>query len=1043
MTVDIYIAPAVAELTAHLSRLPAGEKNVVFCEDRLTLEAERAVARAQGVAFDTRVTTFARFIGEKGGRTLSKQGSVLAVAAIAARLSPQLRCFGKNPTGCAEGLYETIAQLRAALVTPEMLDEARAEADPVLAGKLADIALVYREYLAFLAGGYLDESGVLALLPSAMEGGALDGANVVFAGFSSFTCQAGEGIRAAAARAKTLSALFLGGDADAYTNEAVADFEKFCARAGLSCRRVPLPFTGRAEADIIRKGLFNPLRTPPMRTDRVCVFEGATREEEIAFIAAAMRREVQEGARWRDLALFLPDFSAYSVALEKTFSEYKIPYFSDAKKSLAQHPAAKFALGYLALLRDGYEPADADAFLGSPFFGFERRERDEYRNYLLKYANYRGGLRRPLKEGFERFEPLRARALAVQGTAKTAGEYCRLVRALLERFDCASVQESLAHALEEQGLLAEASYLRRGIEELEGVLAEAEELAGGERMRPEEFSAALLSALTAAEVALIPQYADAVYVGSLTESKLPRVCAVFAAGLTADVPAESADAALISDRDIDRLRSLRVEIAPKIREVNARARENAALALCGFSERLYLTYPVSAGGKECRRGEIAETVRGLFCTAHAQRLPVLTRASLDRTQRTNADAYARYLASVACERAPAVRELLLRADEFRRGKGDFSAHAGLYEALRARGEAPDALLFAPPPAPARYDGAAALLLKKETVAPTFVEGFFTCPYRNFAERGLLLREREEQTVRRADTGNFLHEVLRRLACEIASLSDIGACAAFVRACAEDLLAHPPYSYLADTAAGGFAANSLVREAVIVGANVFEQIRGSSYAVESAEASFGYPNARYGGIPLGGGLTLAGKIDRVDGAGEYVRVIDYKSGAVDTGEEAYYTGRKVQLETYLSAAAQGRTAAGAYYFPARAAYAAADEYPFRMKGLTDGADEIVRLSDTALQPGEKSRFIDAAMGKKTRSLSGEDFADLLAYGALVARECVAEIRRGVIAASPYREACAYCPYGGLCGFDPASGARKERSITKEEIVQIVRKRRGDR
>ena len=31
-------------------------------------------------------------------------------------------------------MNETIAQLRAALVTPEILDEARAEADPVLAG---------------------------------------------------------------------------------------------------------------------------------------------------------------------------------------------------------------------------------------------------------------------------------------------------------------------------------------------------------------------------------------------------------------------------------------------------------------------------------------------------------------------------------------------------------------------------------------------------------------------------------------------------------------------------------------------------------------------------------------------------------------------------------------------------------------------------------------------------------------------------------------------------------------------------------------------
>ena len=168
MNAEIFVVPTVGELAAFLGRLPAGEKNLIFCEDRLTLEAERAVARAQGVAFDTKVTTFARFLG--GGRkVLSKQGSVLVVGGIAASLSGKLRCFGKNPAGCAGRLYETIAQLRAALITPELLDEARAGADRVLADKLADISLVYRGYLDFLARGWLDESGVLSLLPEAMQ----------------------------------------------------------------------------------------------------------------------------------------------------------------------------------------------------------------------------------------------------------------------------------------------------------------------------------------------------------------------------------------------------------------------------------------------------------------------------------------------------------------------------------------------------------------------------------------------------------------------------------------------------------------------------------------------------------------------------------------------------------------------------------------------------------------------------------------------------------------------------------------------------------
>lgn len=119
-----------------------------------------------------------------------------------------------------------------------MLDEARAGADRLLAEKLADIALVYRDYLAFLDTGYVDESGVLAGLPAAMEERNVAGANVVFAGFSSFTRQAAEGIFAALRIAKSVSGVFIGGEEELYTNEAVNAFEKYCRMAGAQCERV-------------------------------------------------------------------------------------------------------------------------------------------------------------------------------------------------------------------------------------------------------------------------------------------------------------------------------------------------------------------------------------------------------------------------------------------------------------------------------------------------------------------------------------------------------------------------------------------------------------------------------------------------------------------------------------------------------------------------------------------------------------------------------------------------------------------------------------
>ncbi len=1064
MKVRIYIAPTLNALTDHLKNLVRGRKVLVFCEDRLTLEAERAAASAQGAVFDVRVTTFARFLDDGTPRkVLTKQGSVLVVGGIASHLAGELKCFGKNPSGCAAGLYETIAQLRAALVTPEMLEEARAEADKLLAEKLGDIALVYREYLAFLDKGYLDESGVLALLPAAIGRQKLKGAHICFAGFSSFTRQAAEGILAACRSGAEVSAVLIGGEESVYTNEAVLAFEKYVRRAGAECEKIYLPSDLIPEAEALRRTLFDPAYPIPKETGRVHIFEASDPEDELRFIAAAMRAEVYRGARWKDISLYLSDVAGYGVSLQKIFAEYRIPYYADVKKSVAKHPLCRFVLGWFSMLSEGFDPADADAFIGNPFFGGERKNRDTYRNYLLQFANFRGGCKRAVKEiaqeskGAERQQAEAEREVlcaererllsAFEGASAsmTGGEYCRLVRRLLDKFSCEETQEKLAAALEEQGLLAESSYFSRGLESILRVLDEAEELAGDTKMPAEEFASVLAQALDALEISLIPQYLDAVFVGDISESRRPASKIVFAAGLTDDVPMYGADTALISDRDIDRLRTLQVEITPKIREINARTRENVALAICGFTERLYLSYPLSEGGEERKRSEVIGEVCALFQRQDKKPLAPINRAVLSRGGREGHAAYVRYLADTASEYIPAVRELLQRADEFRRGKGDFAEHTGIYAALKERGAAPDPLLFpAEPAAPFSAEAAQVLLRGRAQVAPTLVEGYFECPYRNFAQRGLRLSEREEMSVRPADTGDFMHELLRRVAEKAGELPDRDACAEFTDGQIRELLAKPPYSYLADTPTGGYSAESLRREAMEICGNMYASLADSEFRVYAAEKSFGYNDSLFAGIPLTDGIALAGKIDRVDRGGEYTRVIDYKTGVFDAKPEPYYTGRKLQLELYLSAASRGSKPAGAYYFPAKVSFRdKAEDAAFRMQGYTLESDEVVRMSDKTVEQGKKSRYIDAYFGKKGKKMLSEaDFDAFLYYSVLAAQQCAKETEAGCIAVSPYEGACKYCPYGSVCGFECGGAARTESKVTQEEIIRIVRRRRGE-
>jgi len=1012
-----------------------GGVNLIFCEDRLTLIAERALLARVGGTFRSHVSTFARFL-KMEERTITKQGSVMAVGEVMTRLQREgaLQCF-TSITGIgnnARCIYETLAQMSASEITPEILKESLALLpDDMLKKKVSDLAAIYEGYTEFLReSGFVDESKYLSLLPGRIrKDGALKGVNVFFLCYTSFTAQARETIRAAMDTAANVIGVFCCGEEEIYANRAVDSFTRVCKEYGkLQVRALGKPLNG--EAEILRKGLFNPMRTGAKTpTNRICIFEAEDKTAEAEYVATKIRRAMaeNEGLRYRDFAVLVPDIAAYTLPLKKSFAEYGIPCFVDEKKSLKRHPVSRFLLDCIRTVRERFSPSAVQSLTQNFFFG----ESDEYRNYLLKYANYRGGAKRPIKDNeavleyYDKagLEAARERVLLATDGIKARGHgrgYCAAVRKILVDFDVENKLKTLGDSIDD---VAQKGYLAQIYGALERVLAEAELLTGGKEMTVAEFEAVLKDGLDATEISLIPLKADAVFVGDITDSRIEKVGVLFAMGMTEAVPRSSADTAIVSDKEIARLAEVKALMEPTVAEVNLRARESVCLNLCAFFDTLHLSYPLAADGSEPAVSDVFRYVDRLFCDVDGKKLP--------RRKKTSAEDFPYQCSAVT----PAIRQLLIEKNEYEAQKEDTRLeYSSLFTALDKLSVTEKDDYLAVRGGQVCVQRGEELFFRDGKVSPTGLESYFACPFGHFAERGLKLREREEAAVLAMDTGNFIHELLQKTAEKAAEIETEENLRAFAIEEGTKLLQGSIYAMQQDTASGLVFSEKLLKEGADVAVAAYRQIKNSAFVVEQTETTI---RAEF----------FHGKVDRVDSTDKYVRVVDYKTGSIDDSFASYYTGQKIQLQLYMSELKGERVPAGVFYFPASVNYATEDEGRFRMRGFLNGDEEALLCGDKNLSKETetvRSEYFPAALKNSAlskRVMDEETFRDFLDYSVHVARQGCNELKEGYIAASPYEGKCQYCKYGGMCGFDKDTAQpRKEASIDSAAIAKIAKRQR---
>ncbi len=1013
-----------------------GQKTVIFCEDRLSLAAERTVCAAVEGTFSTSVFTLARFLASEKGKAenvLSSQGSAMAVRKIIGDKKNELTLFKKlSAAGAAQSVYDTIALLYSSRVSAEDAAKA-AENGGILGGKLHDLAIIYSEYEKYLKeSGKQDRNAYLRQLGVVIsESQKIRRSCVVFLGFQAFTSTSAECVRAAFGAAESVYGLFIGGKEDLYVNEASATFLAIANEFG-GADISSVRGDSADEAEVLRRAVYNAesFYCEPVPTDKVNIYEAADTEEELEFIAVNIKKHISQGERYAKISVMLPNVDEGERALARVFSRYKIPYYADRRLSLSEHSLCAFVVNYLICATSGCPFAEVDAIIASPYFPAERAEKDIFRNYLLRLASYRGGVKRtPNSEatanlGFDinAVEKVRKEFLNGLDFLSVKGgisSICGGLRALLEYFKVQERLNDIAERYRDYRPTA-AQFSSRAYESLLTVLDEAESISDGATVK--EFVKILKSGFSAMKISLIPPKADAVFVGDLAATANTGSNVVFAAHLSGEEPSASSDTSLLTDREIAALESVNLNISPRISQVNARKRETCALNICAFKSRLYLSYSVRQNGEESGASELISYAAAAFKTTKGAKLEPVSVKKVETLYRA--------IPYYCSEKLPAIKYL--------RKFAAAECAPSVYKVLTEHGferEASAALKI--PVKRAISCGQRLYLGGKSSLSPTTLETYFSCPYLGFMRQGLRVQEREEGVIRAVDTGNFIHSVLQDVVKETGSIDTAEEFAKRTRAVAEEKLSKPPYSSLVDNKSGKYVADELLYEAVKISDGMYRQIRNSAFKFAEAECGCEVQLSN---------VKIYGRIDRVDESGDMVRIIDYKTGNINATASKYYTGNKLQLPLYLLAVSKGKRAAGAYYFPASLEYKDKQDGVFRLQGFMDGSDEVVIASDSTVQPKMKSDYVNASLGgsRSESAMSRADFADFLEYSKLVADVGAAEMLSGNIAPSPAEGTCRYCKAGGSCGVNLGKdGAeRKHKSVSCSQIAGLVRKVKGD-
>lgn len=1039
----------------------------------IAVERELLDYSSNGAFSNIFVYSFVRLlsrIGEIEEKDLiSRQTCVMMIRKIILDNINNLHCYQKTARaiGFAEKIYETIQQFKASSFTVQDVSLLAEKSSGALKSKMTDIAFLFDEYEKALGDGFFDDCDRLRKLGEfAKSSEFIKNADVYVVGFDNVTSDMVEVLKQFAIHAKSITfscVYFNENRKDKYIQDN-ALFHKFLSistalKYPYNPKFVKSSFLG--DFWNIQNYLYSTENKVFESNGNVEIFELDNKTKEIDYLANKILSEVKSGRRFKDIAVIDGEFEKDIDLIAKVFEEYEIPYFITRSYDASGHFFVKFIKNSIEVFVSRFSSDKVLKWLSNPMLNIKNYA--EFENFVKEFGiNYSAFYSEVTKEQVEDDEKrnrindvikliklFKNQFSEIFSAENMVSVFVGGIKKLAEFVNSEERLEELAKVERENNLEIEAEISSAVYEKFNKLNDNIEKFLGEKIVSTTEFLQIYLSGFSEEEINLVPVSVDSVLIQKKSDG-LYKIKDLFIVGaVEGSFPMRMQDTGILQDNELDKVFEITdKKVDPTIKDINKKEKFSIFELLLLPTEKLFISYSNRSYGATNKPARVIARLEKLF--------NIEPRKSYKNngfiTKKIAEKQFARHIGSYLVGGDNTLNEL---NKEYNQLKNIFSPHFSEYISNLSFGE--KEFTIAEAKEIYFYNG-------KTSVSQ--LERYFACPYSFFARYGLKLKDNKDASLSSLDIGTIVHKFAELFTKEIRSFDklDDKTFEKRTREVLSQALKELGIVEKRNVAVIGFIYDEVVR----LGKYLYFEQNNSSFKNDSKlnEFEFSGKNAVKLKIDDDTVILIEGKIDRIDKFGDYIRIIDYKTGETSSDLSAVYFGKKVQLVSYLSACEKlgQNKVAGLFYFPIHSDFVKIQQKVknnYKMQGfLLDNIDVVKYMDSTLSLEKTESDFVplkiknndkvrqtgefEISYGVSNAYLSEDEFNGLKNYTEDLCAGAVREILSGNIEPSPIAKLtekesseCKFCKLNGFCGKEQARFGMARRcggNVTAESFAK---------
>lgn len=1078
------------------------KKSILIVPEQYTLQSD--IDLIDSISFNTvmdvKVLSFSSFksfvidrVGNPNRNFLSKNAKIIIITNILQEINDKLTIFS-NKSGNID-FVNSIASLISSIKDNNFDDEffkKIEESDDVITKlKFKEIKLIYDEYQKEVSETYLDNEDSLSYIIDVLESSDfLKDYNFYFDKFDLLSDLKLSLVNVLLKRGNLVT-FSINLDKDyLYTNK-YSDLEFFDSSIYLFNKlkkidKVKEVFLDEEniQGDDIKHLIKNFEKFNPKKylnkIKNIHFLESSSTKSEVENVAILINKLVKKDKfRYKDIGIYITDEKEYLNEITKIFNRYNLPIFIDKQRKLSDNHLIKTFLSIIRLSVYNFKVSDLVYLLRSGIFSLNDDFDDKaiiLQNYIKRrkikgsmfledkyfifdedfyenlYKNDPNKINKISNKKNEyrivnelRDEVIKLVSPIIDLKNKKVKEIVTKIYSVMENINIKRGIKNYQIMLNNSGRNADYKENEQVWDKFTVILEELVAISGEKITNLSKIYSLIYSSCKDIDIGIIPPTKDNIIVCDFKRTRIENRAINFILGLN-DVffPSKSVSNPIIGKENIDTLRSMQIDL--KIFDEDLEEREKLYLyKLITMSKSIYFSYSLSKKNNEAiNRSIVLNGIMNIFSDKDGN-VPITYGNNFDISLKKYSFEQIEFIALESIKNmiknqkiSDNEKEIAKAFIEYKKEKNE--------DNLIKKG------LFYKNDKKNLDINLSRKLYSKNHFNVSEIEEYSKCPYKYFVRYGLKPNYEEKYDIDNLEVGTIVHRIFEELSSflknkDIENINNLE-----IKNVLKEEFKNVVKENLDENRKNDFR-NKFILENVFYstqrGTNkLISQLKDGDFKIYTTEEDFGYDeNSKFPKVYVDEENYLRGRIDRIDKANSFVRIIDYKSGNKEFKIADLSYGLDLQLLIYMIAVENGDEKLiplGSFYMPLKDEIESLKESytiekvekensnKFRMNGfIVENNDEIFKIFDRKSDDIKKSPIVDI---KKSYLLSNNELKSLEDFVKKLISEDIKNIKNGFIKLAPLkysseRDECGNCDFKGICKFDKTLDQLKFKNINK--------------